>query len=145
MRVVVQRVKEAEVKVAGRVIGAINQGLLIFLAIHKDDTEEKIFRLVDKIVNLRIFADSMLKMNKSLLQVGGEALVISQFTLYGDCQKGNRPSFIKSARPEQAVPMYEIFIRKLRGQGVKVESGEFGAMMDVGLINDGPVTIIYDI
>ena len=144
MRAVIQRVKEAEVKISGKTVGKIGKGLLVLLAVHQDDTEDKIERLATKIINLRIFADKDDKMNLSIKDVGGEILVVSQFTLYGDISKGNRPSFIESAKPDKAVPYYEKFVEKIKVSGLKTATGEFGAMMEVSLINDGPVTIIID-
>ena len=144
MRAVIQRVKNAEVKIDGKIVGKIGKGLLVLLAVHQDDTEDKIERLATKIINLRIFADEEDKMNLSVKDVGGEILVVSQFTLYGDISKGNRPSFIESAKPDKAVPYYEKFVEKIKVSGLKTATGEFGAMMEVSLINDGPVTIIID-
>jgi len=144
MRAVIQRVKNAEVKIDGKIVGKIGKGLLVLLAVHQDDTEDKIERLATKIINLRIFADKDDKMNLSIKDVGGEILVVSQFTLYGDISKGNRPSFIESAKPDKAVPYYEKFVEKIKVSGLKTATGEFGAMMEVSLINDGPVTIIID-
>ena len=144
MRAVIQRVKNAEVKIDGKIVGKIGKGLLVLLAVHQDDTEDKIERLATKIINLRIFADEEDKMNLSVKDVGGEILVVSQFTLYGDISKGNRPSFIESAKPDKAVPYYEKFVEKIKVSGLKTATGEFGAMMEVGLVNDGPVTIIID-
>ena len=144
MRAVIQRVKEAEVKVDGKTIGKISKGLLVLLAIHQDDTEDKIKKMATKIINLRIFGDKDEKMNLSVKDVGGEILVVSQFTLYGDTSRGNRPSFIESARPEKAIPYYKKFVEKIKDSGPKTATGEFGAMMDVNLVNDGPVTIIID-
>ncbi len=144
MRAVIQRVKEAEVKVDGKTIGKISKGLLVLLAIHQDDTEDKIEKMATKIINLRIFGDKDEKMNLSVKDVGGEILVVSQFTLYGDTSRGNRPSFIESARPEKAIPYYKKFVEKIKDSGLKTATGEFGAMMDVNLVNDGPVTIIID-
>jgi len=144
MRAVIQRVKNAEVKIDGKIVGKIGKGLLVLLAVHQDDTEDKIERLATKIINLRIFADKDDKMNLSIKDVGGEILVVSQFTLYGDTSKGNRPSFIESAKPDKAVPYYEKFVEKIKVSGLKTATGEFGAMMEVSLINDGPVTIIID-
>jgi len=144
MRAVIQRVKEAEVKVDGKTIGKISKGLLVLLAIHQDDTEDKIEKTATKIINLRIFGDKDEKMNLSVKDVGGEILVVSQFTLYGDTSRGNRPSFIESARPEKAIPYYKKFVEKIKDSGPKTATGEFGAMMDVNLVNDGPVTIIID-
>ena len=145
MRVVIQRVKNANVKVDNKIIGEIGHGLLILLAVHKDDEESVIKKMADKIINLRIFEDDNGKMNLSLKDVNGEILVVSQFTLYGNCRKGNRPSFIESARPDKAIPMYDKFVKYIKGQEIKMETGKFGAMMDVKLINNGPVTIIIDI
>lgn len=145
MRAVIQRVKNANVKVEGEVVGDINQGLLVLLAVHIDDTEDMIIKMAEKVLKLRIFSDKEDKMNLSLKDVGGEILVVPQFTLYGNCNKGNRPSFIESARPEKAIPMYEKFVKYVREQGIKVATGEFGAMMEVELINDGPTTIIIDL
>ena len=142
MRAVIQRVKNAEVKINDKIVGKIGRGLLVLLAIHRDDTEDKIEKLAVKIINLRIFADKEDKMNLSVKDVEGEILVVSQFTLYGDTSKGNRPSFIESARPDKAIPYYKKFIEKIKGSGLKTATGEFGAMMEVELINDGPVTVI---
>ena len=144
MRAVIQRVKEAEVKISGKTVGKIGKGLLVLLAVHQDDTEDKIEKMVTKIINLRIFGDQADKMNLSVKDMGGEILVVSQFTLYGDISKGNRPSFIESAKPDKAVPYYEKFVEKIKVSGLKTATGEFGAMMEVSLINDGPVTIIID-
>ena len=145
MRVVIQRVINAQVSVSEKVIGKINNGLLVFFAVHVDDKEETIEKMADKILKLRIFEDTDDKMNLSLNDVGGEVLVVSQFTLYGDCKKGNRPSFIESARPEKAIPFYEKFLSILQEKYIKVQSGEFGAKMEVELVNDGPVTVIIDL
>ncbi|MFH1427514.1 MAG: D-aminoacyl-tRNA deacylase [Patescibacteria group bacterium] len=145
MRAVIQRVKNANVKIDYKIIGEIKQGLLVFLAIHEDDQEEKVKKMADKIINLRIFSDKDDKMNLALKDIMGEVLVVSQFTLYGDTSKGNRPSFIKSAKPEIAIPMYEKFIKYVRENKIKCETGEFGAMMEVELVNDGPVTVMLDI
>jgi len=144
MRAVIQRVKEAEVKISGKTVGKIGKGLLVLLAVHVDDTEDKIEKMATKIINLRIFGDQADKMNLSVKDMGGEILVVSQFTLYGDISKGNRPSFIESAKPDKAVPYYEKFVEKIKVSGLKTATGEFGAMMEVSLINDGPVTIIID-
>ncbi|MDX1548220.1 MAG: D-aminoacyl-tRNA deacylase [Rhodothermales bacterium] len=142
MVALVQRVKDASVEVDGEVVGAIGPGLLILLGVHVDDTEAEIAWLARKCANLRIFNDDAGLMNRSLMDVGGEALVVSQFTLYGDAAKGNRPSFIASARPEKAEPFYERFVEALAGHlGTAVQTGVFGAMMDVRLVNDGPVTL----
>ena len=144
MRAVVQRVSRAKVTVAGEITGEIGRGLLILLGVSVNDAEKHADYLVDKISHLRIFEDADEKMNLSLLDVGGEMLVVSQFTLYGDTRGGRRPSFINAARPEQANELYEYFVSKARRQIAKVETGQFQAMMDVELVNDGPVTIILD-
>ena len=145
MRVVLQRVTQASVKVDGEVIGAIGNGFLILLGVSDEDNETVADKMADKICKLRIFADENGKTNLSLTDVGGELLVVSQFTLHASTRKGNRPSFIRAARPEQAVPLYELFKRELASllEG-RVESGEFGADMQVSLVNDGPVTIFMD-
>jgi D-tyrosyl-tRNA(Tyr) deacylase len=145
MRAVLQRVKTAKVEVAGRLTGEIGTGILVLLGVTHDDTEADIDWLTKKIVQLRIFNDAEGKMNLSLEDVGGGLLVVSQFTLYADAKKGNRPSYIRSAPPAVSVPLYERFLAVLRTrfQG-PVATGEFGAMMDVSLLNDGPVTIILD-
>jgi len=146
MRAVIQRVKSASVSVGTETVGAIDVGFLILLAVHRDDEELKIAKLADKIAKLRICEDEAGKMNLSILDTGGEILVVSQFTLYGDSSGGNRPGFIESARPEKAEPFYLRFIEELKRLGVKkIASGKFGAMMAVDLINDGPTTIIIDI
>jgi D-tyrosyl-tRNA(Tyr) deacylase len=144
MRAVVQRVKEAGVKVDNKIVGRISKGLLVFLGVGEEDSEIDLNYLVHKILGLRIFQDENDKMNLSVLDIDGEILVISQFTLYGDVRKGKRPSFIKSAHPEIGNRFYEEFITKINESGVKVESGKFGAHMDIDLINDGPVTILID-
>jgi len=144
MRAVVQRVKEAGVKVDNKIVGKISKGLLIFLGVGEEDSEIDLNYLVHKILGLRIFQDENDKMNLSVQDINGEILVISQFTLYGDVRKGKRPSFIKSAHPEIGNRFYEEFITKINESGVKVESGKFGAHMDIDLINDGPVTILID-
>lgn len=144
MKVVIQRVKKASVEVEKEVVGEITQGLLLLVGITHDDTEEDLAFLADKIVHLRIFEDNEGKMNLSLLDIGGEILSVSQFTLYGDCKKGRRPNFMNAAKPEIAKPLYERFNELLREKGVKVETGIFGAMMEVSLINDGPVTLILE-
>ncbi len=144
MRVVVQRSKNAKVTVKGEVTGQITKGLVLLVGVTHNDKEEDAVFLADKIVNLRIFEDDAGKMNLSLLEVGGEILSVSQFTLYGDCRKGRRPNFMEAARPEQANQLYERFNQLLREKGIRVETGIFGAMMDVELINDGPVTLIVE-
>ena len=141
MRALLQRVSRAEVRVGDRVTGRIGRGLLVFVGLTHTDTEEQLAWMADKVIGLRIFSDAEQKMNLGLQDVGGSALVVSQFTLYGNAEKGRRPSFIDAARPEQAIPLYERFIALLRDRGVPTETGEFGAMMDVELVNDGPVTI----
>jgi D-tyrosyl-tRNA(Tyr) deacylase len=141
MRILLQRVSRAEVRVGGRVTGAIGKGLLLLVGFTHADTPDQAGWMADKIAGLRIFSDADDKMNLGLADVGGEVLVVSQFTLYGDSAKGRRPSFIDAARPEAAVPLYEKFISLLRERGLTVATGEFGAMMDVELVNDGPVTL----
>lgn len=145
MRAVIQRVKNANVKVGEEIVGQIDHGFLVLLAVHVNDEEEVIQKMADKILKLRVFDDEAGKMNNSIKDTGGEILVVSQFTLYGDCKKGNRPGFTNSARPEKAIPMYEKFVSYIKEQGVKAETGKFGAMMEVLLVNDGPVTIIIDL
>ena len=144
MRAVLTRVKHASVTIDGKVHGQIGEGFLILLGITHEDTEAQAVKLADKLTGLRIFEDENGKMNRGLDEVKGELLVVSQFTLYGDCRKGNRPAFVAAARPETAVPLYQRFIQKLREAGVPVETGEFGADMEVSLCNDGPVTILMD-
>jgi|SRR3990167_3562148 len=144
MRAVIQRVKEARVEVEGEVVGRIGEGMLILLGAGKDDSEEDARYLADKAIALRIFEDPEGKMNLSVRETGGEVLVVSQFTLYGDCRKGRRPSFDKAAPPELAEELYELFVGEIRERGVKVETGRFRAMMDVHLINRGPVTLMLD-
>ncbi len=144
MRAVVQRAAKAKVSVEGQVTGEIGRGLVIFLGIGQEDTEKDIAYLADKIVNLRIFEDENDKMNISLLAIQGQLLVVSQFTLYGDCRKGKRPSFDKAARPEAAEGLYEQFVAHCRKLGIKTETGRFQAMMQVELQNDGPVTLLLD-
>lgn len=141
MRVLLQRVSRAEVRVEGRVTGAIGRGFLLLVGLTHADSEAQMAWMADKVIGLRLFGDADGKMNLGLENVGGALLVVSQFTLYGDAQKGRRPSFIDAARPEQAVPLYERFVAMLRERGARVETGEFGAMMDVELVNDGPVTL----
>ena len=145
MRAVIQRVRNASVTVDGVVTGSIEQGLLILLGVTDGDTEKQGQWLASKLANLRIFPDDEGKMNRSLMDVGGGALVVSQFTLYGDCRKGRRPSFVGAAHPEIAEPLYERFCEQIESEGVgRVERGVFGAMMDVQLLNDGPVTLVID-
>lgn len=144
MRVVVQRVSRAEVRIDGQIAGAIDHGLLLLVGFKADDTEEALAWMAEKVVGLRIFADDQGKMNRSLDEMGGGVLVVSQFTLYGDARKGRRPSFIDAAPPPIAIALYERFIALLRAKVARVETGEFGAMMDVELVNDGPVTLLLE-
>lgn len=144
MKIVLQRVTSASVKVDSNLVGSIEHGLVLLIGFSSTDTEENILPTIEKIVKLRIFSDDEGKMNKSVLDVEGSLLLISQFTLYADTKKGNRPSFIEAARPEQAIPLYEFFIAEMRKRITKVETGIFGADMKVELVNDGPVTIVFD-
>ena len=144
MRVVAQRVSKAQVSIEGNVVGKIDKGLLIFLGITHRDNEKDAKWLVNKISGLRIFSDEDGKMNKSIEDIEGEILLISQFTLYGDARKGRRPSFIDAAKPDIAVPLYNKFIELIREKNLKVSTGEFGADMKVELLNDGPVTMIIE-
>jgi D-tyrosyl-tRNA(Tyr) deacylase len=144
MRAVIQRVSEASVEIASEVVGEIGAGLLVLLAVARDDTRDDADYLADKIINLRIFADDEGKMNRSVLETDGEALVVSQFTLYGDVRRGRRPSYSDAAEPEKATALYEYFVARVRSMGVKVETGVFQATMKVSLVNDGPVTILLD-
>lgn len=145
MRAIIQRVSEASVTIDGRISGEIGAGLLILLGIEEADGNEDLEWLANKIVQMRIFNDEDGKMNRSVQDVGGNLLVVSQFTLHASTKKGNRPSFIKAARPEQAVPLYEAFIQLLKEKtGKDIQTGKFGAMMEVRLLNDGPVTIFMD-
>ena len=144
MRAVIQRVSRAQVSVGEEIVGKIDRGLLVLLGITHSDTPADARWLAEKIVGLRIFNDADGKMNLGLSDVAGSVLVVSQFTLYGDAQKGRRPSFIAAARPEQAIPLYEAFINGIKALGVPVETGRFGAMMDVELVNEGPVTLILE-
>jgi D-aminoacyl-tRNA deacylase len=146
MRVVVQRVSRAEVRVAGRVTGTIGVGFLVLAGFAPGDTEATLAWMADKILGLRVFADTEGKMNLGLADVGGALLVVSQFTLYGDAHKGRRPSFVDAAPPGIAIPLYDRFLALLREKGgaVRVETGEFGAMMEVELVNDGPVTLLLE-
>ena len=144
MRIVIQRVAEAEVRVEGRSTGRIGKGYLILLGVGKEDTKEIADKYLDKIIKLRIFADENGKTNLSLGDIGGEILVVSQFTLYADCRKGNRPDFINAAGAKLAEELYEYFLEQLKQRLGKVEAGEFGADMKVSLVNDGPFTIILD-
>jgi D-tyrosyl-tRNA(Tyr) deacylase len=145
MRVVIQRVKKASVSINENIVGKINQGLLILLGIENEDTESDIKWLIQKIVGLRIFSDAEGKMNLSVSDIQGELLIVSQFTLFASTVKGNRPSFLKSAKPDISIPMYEKFLDTIKKEtSLKLETGQFGADMEVSLINDGPVTIIID-
>ena len=145
MRAVVQRVSSAEVKIDGNSVGKIDKGFLVLLGVTHSDTEKDVEWLANKIKGLRVFEDAEGKMNLGLDDIKGDILIVSQFTLYGNCLKGKRPSFIKAARPETAVPLYEKFIETFKGFGLnKVEHGVFGADMKVSLTNDGPVTMIID-
>ncbi len=144
MRAVVQRVREARVTVENETAGSIGAGLLVLVGVHQEDTVQDAEYLADKIVNLRIFEDEAGKMNRSLLETGGAALLVSQFTLYGDARKGRRPSFTESAPPQVAEPLFETVCRKVERCGVFVQRGVFGAQMQVSLVNDGPVTILLD-
>jgi D-tyrosyl-tRNA(Tyr) deacylase len=144
MKVVLQRVSNASVKVADEIVGSIDHGMLLLIGFSSNDTEESILPTIEKIVKLRIFSDEEGKMNKSVLDVNGSALLVSQFTLYADTKKGNRPSFIEAARPEKAIPLYEFFIAEMKKRISKVETGIFGADMKVELANDGPVTILFE-
>jgi D-aminoacyl-tRNA deacylase len=144
MRAVVQRVKRASVSVEGRLVGAVGPGLMILLGIREGDTEEEARWMAPKIATLRIFPDDEGKLNRSVLDTGGEALVVSQFTLYADCRKGRRPSFVEAARPEVADPLVAKFVELLRAEGLHVEIGIFQAEMLVEIHNDGPVTVIVE-
>ena len=144
MRAVIQRVKSASVTVEGEIVSEIRVGLLVFLGVAQEDTPADVDYMASKIANLRIFEDDEGRMNLSILDIGGEALVVSQFTLYGDCRKGRRPSFIHAARPEKADPLYQAFMDGISQLGVPVKAGIFQAMMDVELVNDGPVTMMLD-
>ena len=144
MKALIQRVKKASVTIENELYSEIGSGLLVFLGVTKSDTTENGEKLAQKIANLRIFEDENEKMNFSVKDVGGEILVVSQFTLCGDCKKGTRPSFDEAAHPDKAVELYEDFVNKLRGLNIPVKTGKFRAMMDVSLINDGPVTFIIE-
>jgi D-tyrosyl-tRNA(Tyr) deacylase len=144
MKIVLQRVSSASVKVDSEIVGSIDHGMLLLIGFSSSDTEESILPTLEKIVKIRIFSDEEGKMNKSVLDVNGSALLVSQFTLYADTKKGNRPSFIEAARPDQAIPLYEFFIAEMKKRISKVETGIFGADMKVELVNDGPVTIVFD-
>ena len=142
MKVVIQRVKNASVNMAGKLYSSIEQGLLVLFCVEKGDNEEKLDWMVNKIISLRIFEDDELKMNRSVKDVNGQVLVVSQFTLAADCKKGTRPSFDNAEKPDVAETLYEKFVEKLSLSGITVKTGVFGAMMDVNLCNDGPVTFV---
>ncbi|ALS27032.1 D-tyrosyl-tRNA(Tyr) deacylase [Paenibacillus sp. 32O-W] len=144
MRVVVQRSGAASVEINGDIVGSIESGLTLLVGFTHDDTEEDVRWMADKVAGLRVFEDAEGKMNLSVSEVGGSILSVSQFTLYGDCRKGRRPNFMAAARPEQAERLYEAFNERLRGLGLTVETGRFGAMMNVSLVNSGPVTLLLD-
>jgi D-tyrosyl-tRNA(Tyr) deacylase len=144
MKVVVQKVKESSVKVDEKIIGQINEGLMLLVGFTETDNREIIDKMIDKIINLRIFVDNNDKMNLSLLDVKGSILSISQFTLYANCKKGRRPSFVDALSGEKASPLYDYFNEKIKERGIHIETGLFGADMKVSLINDGPITIVLD-
>jgi D-tyrosyl-tRNA(Tyr) deacylase len=144
MRAVVQRVKRAEVRIGEEVVGRTGFGLAVLLGVAKDDTEAVGEAMAKKIANLRVFDDDQGRMNRSLLETGGQVLCVSQFTLYGDCRKGRRPSYDQAAAPDRALVLYESFVASLRKWGIPTETGRFRAMMDVELVNDGPVTLLLD-
>ena len=144
MRIVVQRVSKASVSIAGNLYSEINYGFLVLIGICDDDRYDDIEWLTQKIINLRVFGDELGKMNRSIQDINGEILIVSQFTLFASVKKGNRPSFVASARPEIAIPLYEKFIDELKKYDIKIQTGVFGANMQIELVNDGPVTIIID-
>ena len=144
MKIVLQRVSEASVKVEGKIVGKIDEGLMLLIGVDETDDQQDADWLVKKIIDVRIFSDEAGKMNRSVKDINGEILCISQFTLISDYKKGNRPSFIKAAKPEKAIPLFEYFKEELKKSGLKIESGIFGADMKVSLINDGPVTLVFD-
>ncbi|MGO4180243.1 D-aminoacyl-tRNA deacylase [Paenibacillus sp. TAF43_2] len=144
MKVVVQRSKQAKVVIEGETVGSIDSGLVLLVGMTHEDTEADVKWMADKVANMRIFEDESGKMNHSISDVGGQLLSVSQFTLYGDCRKGRRPNFMAAARPEQAEQLYDLFNETLRSTGLVVETGRFGAMMDVELVNSGPITLILD-
>jgi D-tyrosyl-tRNA(Tyr) deacylase len=144
MRAVVQKVTRARVTVAGEVVGEIGQGFVVLLGVAREDTPEAADYMAEKVAGLRVFADDAGKMNRSLQDVGGAVLAVSQFTLYGDVRRGRRPGFDRAARPEQAEPLYQRFVSALRARGIHVETGRFQTHMEVELVNDGPVTILID-
>jgi D-tyrosyl-tRNA(Tyr) deacylase len=144
MRVVLQRVSQASVSIGDRVAGAVGRGYCLLVGFTHTDSIEQVRWMADKVAGLRVFSDAEDKMNLGLADIGGAVLVVSQFTLYGNTDKGRRPSFIDAARPEVAIPLYQAFIGELRGRGLEVATGEFGAMMQVDIVNDGPVTLVLD-
>lgn len=144
MRVVVQRVARAAVSIGEQEVGSIGRGLLLLIGVAPTDTAAEVEWMADKVAGLRIFGDEAGLMNLDLRSIGGEILAVSQFTLYGDVSRGRRPSFVGAARPEHAVPLYELFVGRLRTSGIRVATGEFGADMQVSLVNDGPVTLVID-
>lgn len=144
MKLVIQRVKRASVEVENKMVGKINQGFLVLLGVGPEDTKETADFLIQKLIKLRVFEDENGKMNLSLRDINGELLIVSQFTLYADCAKGNRPSFTNAAKPDQANELYEYFLEQCKKENIKVEHGIFGANMQVELINDGPVTILLE-
>ena len=144
MRVVIQRVLKASVEVENKIVGSIDKGLLVLFGTKEGDKKDQLSYLIDKLINLRIFPDENDKLNLSLKDIEGEILIVSQFTLYGDCSKGRRPSFVHAQKPEEAKKIYELFLSEMKKEIKKVESGIFGAKMKVSLINDGPVTFIID-
>lgn len=144
MKALIQRVKKASVTIEGKLYSKIDKGLLVFLGVQKGDNEENADKLAQKLVNLRIFEDENEKMNLSLKDVNGQMLVVSQFTLCGDCKKGTRPSFDNAELPQKANQLYEYFVSQIKAQGIETQTGSFGAMMDVELINDGPVTFMIE-
>jgi D-tyrosyl-tRNA(Tyr) deacylase len=144
MRAVIQRVKEASVQVENQEVGSIGQGILVLLGVGQDDGPRDSMYMAEKVIHLRIFADEQGKMNRSLLDVGGGLLAVSQFTLWGDCRKGRRPSFIAAAKPSKAEELYEAFVQHAESLGVTVATGRFQEMMEVSLVNDGPVTLLLD-
>ena len=144
MKLVVQRVKNANVSIENNIVGKINQGFVVLLGVSNEDTKENADYLVKKLLNLRVFSDNDDKMNLSIKDIEGELLIVSQFTLYENCKKGNRPSFIEAAKPEHAKTLYEYFINECRKENLNVQTGEFGADMQIDLINDGPVTILLE-
>ncbi|EOI32972.1 D-aminoacyl-tRNA deacylase [Enterococcus faecalis] len=144
MKVVIQRVSQAQVAIEEQIVGQIKQGFMVLVGIHQGDTPEDVAYVVGKISKLRVFEDDEGKMNRSIQEIEGSILSISQFTLYAKTKKGNRPSFIEAARPDVAIPLYELFNQQLEAEGIAVATGEFGADMQVSLTNDGPVTIVID-